>query len=116
MVSLCTQEGKKKYKEHLEARTSLGACPLCEKKSIKDFLLWKLTENSFPYDQIAKTHHMLIPIRHVSEEELSGEELEELKSIKKDFIHIAYDWILEAAPKNQTIPDHFHLHLIVGKS
>ncbi len=115
MVSLRTPEIKKRYREYLKTETSADACALCEKKSIKNFKFWKLTENSFPYDRIAKTHHMLVSIRHVSGEKLNEEELEELKIIKKSLVDAEYDWIIEAAHKNQSIPDHFHLHLIVGK-
>jgi hypothetical protein len=116
MSSLRTSEGSKKYQEYLQNETSENICPLCDKESLKDFPFWKLVENSFPYDQIAKIHHMLVSARHVSEEELTGEELEELSMIKKTFINSEYDWIIEPTYKNKSIPGHFHLHLIVGKS
>lgn len=114
MVSLRTPEGKQKYKEYLQSEKS-DVCPLCEKAAIKSFIYWKVTENNFPYDKIAKTHHMLVPLRHVAEEQLSLEELVELKKIKAEFVSPDYDWMLEATNKNKSIPGHFHLHLIVGK-
>jgi len=116
MVSLRTAEGSKRYREYLKNETSESSCSLCDKESIKDFQFWRLVENSFPYDQIAKTHHMLVPVRHVPEDGLTVDELAELKMIKGVFINAAYDWIIEATYKNKSIPDHFHLHLIVGKS
>jgi hypothetical protein len=115
MVSLRTDEGKKKYREYIQTHPASQGCPLCEKESIKDFTYWKITENSFPYDKIAQTHHMVIPLRHGPEHDLHAEELEELKHIKATFINDGYDWIIEATHKNKSIPDHFHLHLIVGK-
>jgi diadenosine tetraphosphate (Ap4A) HIT family hydrolase len=87
---------------------------LCEKVSIQSFTYWKITENSFPYDQIAKTHHMLVPLRHVIEDELSKDELAEFKTIKAEHVS-EYDWIIEATAKNKSIPNHFHLHFIVGR-
>lgn len=115
MASLRTEEGKKKYQEYAKAHPAAGACPLCEKESIQDFTYWKVTENSFPYDKIAQTHHMLLPLRHVCEDDLLPEEAEELKVIKKSFVDTNYDWMIEATHKNKSIPDHFHIHLIVGK-
>jgi len=114
MASLRTREGKKKYQEYLKTQESSTSCPLCDKKPIKDFNFWIVAENSFPYDRIAKTHHLLLPKRHVSEKELTGEELEELASIKESHINTEYDWIIEATRKNKSIPDHFHLHLIIA--
>ena len=115
MPSLRTPEGKKIYQDHLEAQKPSDPCALCAKGALKDFAFWKVTDNSFPYDKIAKTHHMLVPRRHVSEKELSREELEELRSIKDSYINEGYDWIIEATRRSKSIPDHFHLHLIVGK-
>jgi hypothetical protein len=115
MVSLRTLEGKKKYQEYLKAENPSGACSLCEKNPLKIFKYWKVVENSFPYDQIAKVHHMIMPMRHVLEDKLWAEELEELRQIKNVFINAEYDWIIEATYKNKSIPNHFHLHLIVGK-
>ncbi len=89
---------------------------LCEKQALKEFRYWKVTDNSFPYDLIAKAHHMLVPVRHVSESELSEDELSELKEIKYTYANTEYDYLIEATSKNKSIPTHHHLHLIVGKS
>ena len=71
--------------------------------------------NSFPYDLIASTHHMIVPLRHVVEAELSAEELREFAVIKREVVDVGYDNIIEATTKNKSLPAHFHLHLIVGK-
>ncbi len=113
--TLRSPEGKERYKEHMRSHPSSDECFLCVAKSLKDFQFWKVTENNFPYDQIASVHHMLTPFRHVAEEKLNDEEIKELQTIKKSFIDPEYDWIIEATLKNKTIPDHFHIHLIVGK-
>lgn len=115
MPTLRTPEGKKKYQEYLNTTDTQNSCPLCNKENLKDFKFWKIIENKFPYDLIAKTHHMLISKRHVPEKELTREELEELNLIKESYAHPTYDWILEPTLKNKTIPNHFHIHLIIGK-
>jgi hypothetical protein len=58
---------------------------------------------------------MLVPIRHTTEADLTVNEIMELAGIKSQIIAEEYDWIIEPTPKNKSIPDHFHLHLIVGK-
>ncbi len=71
--------------------------------------------NDFPYDLIAQTHHMLVSNRHVTEPELSGEELDEFKKIKESVIHKEYDYLIEATHNKKSIPGHFHIHLIIAK-
>ena len=90
-------------------------CVLCEKQAIESFGFWKIVENSFPYDVIAKVNHILVPLRHTRESELNESEKGELQQIKKDFLSKKYDYLLENLPKNQSVPEHFHIQLIVGK-
>ncbi len=116
MPSLRTPKGKKAYQEYMAATPVTDACALCKKSAIRAFKLWKITENLFPYDLIAKTHHMLMPIRHTEEAGLTADEIMELSGIKNLLINEDYDWIIEATPKNKSIPNHFHVHLVVGKS
>ena len=115
MPSLRTLEGKKKYQEYLKNTAASGVCSLCGKDALKVFAHWRIVDNSFPYDQIAKVHEMLVPNRHCTEPELTEEELGELRQIKAEFVNSNYDWILEATTKNKSVPGHFHLHLLVGK-
>ncbi len=115
MPSLRTPEMKAKYKEYIKNHPSDGSCAICSKDPIKVYKHWKITDNAFPYDLIATKHHMLVTLRHVPGEVLSDEEVNEFVSIKRDFIADAYDYIIEATTKNKSIPDHFHVHLIVGK-
>ncbi|MEX2052422.1 MAG: hypothetical protein WD991_01860 [Candidatus Paceibacterota bacterium] len=92
-----------------------SGCNLCKAPSIKEWDHWRVIDNLFPYDLIAKTHHMLIPKKHAVEEELTGEELAELKKLKQGHINENYGWIMEAVPKIKSVPSHFHLHLINSK-
>ncbi len=71
--------------------------------------------NAFPYDRIAKTHDMIVPLRHVDEDHLNDEELKELKIIKDNYLHKEYEFIIEATYKVKSIPAHFHLHLLTIK-
>jgi hypothetical protein len=115
MATLRTQENEERYKRliaegHLEA-----GCPLCASAPLHAFKHWKIIPNTFPYDKIATTHHMVVPLRHVRESELTPEELQELLAIKHEYINAHYEYILEATHKKKTIPAHFHLHLVVLK-
>lgn len=117
MVTLRSAEAQKKYSDYRKSLPSDAACPLCEESAIKDFVHWRIITNNFPYDNVAEVHHMIVPRRHVTETELTAEEMQELLAIKHDFInHQEYDWIIEATTKKKSIPAHFHLHLIVGKA
>ncbi len=80
-----------------------------------DFTHWRITENRYPYDRIAVTHHLLSPKRHVTDSELSEDELTELKDIRQAKLNQDYTFIMEALPRGRSIPAHFHLHLIVPK-
>lgn len=110
-----TPETQAKYDAYQAEGNLARGCVLCERESIREFGHWRIIENIFPYDKIAKTHHMAIPKRHVKEHELSDGELEELRVIKETCFHTDYDFMIEATYKAKSIPAHFHLHLIVVK-
>lgn len=115
MASLRSSEMVNKYNEHQKTGVLARGCPLCDTEPLKIFKYWKIIENDFPYDLIAKTHHMIVPIRHEAEKDLTEEELAELGEIKENYINQGYDYIIEPTVKNKSIPGHFHLHLIIGK-
>ena len=89
-------------------------CALCTDNSIKDFTHWRVLENDFPYDVVAKTHHMIVPKRHITEQEIEPHEWAEFKVIKKTYMEL-YDAIIEGTPRMKSIPGHFHLHLIIER-
>ena len=93
-----------------------GVCRLCEKEPLKNFTRWRIIQNEFPYDKVAKVHHMIIPNRHVTEPELNSEEIQEFRDIKQEYLHKKYDFLIEASYLKKSIPGHFHIHLIVGKN
>ncbi len=106
---------KNKYQEYQRANPSNDSCALCSKEPLVTYTHWKIIDNAFPYDLIAKDHHMMVPIRHTKESGLTDAELLEFTQIKTDFINSKYDYIIEATPQNKSIPGHFHLHLIIAK-
>ncbi len=116
MPSLRTPEGKKRYQEYMQSAPMNEECTLCKKPAIQEYKYWKITENRFPYDLIAETHTMIMPIRHVTEMDLTHEEKGEFLALKMNTLAEVYDYIIEPTSKNKSIPGHFHLHLIVGKS
>lgn len=114
MASFRTKKSEEKYYKHLKNKK--GGCPMCDRSGLKTFKYWKIIKNRFPYDRIAKKHNMLVPIRHVVEDDLNQKELIEFKKIKNSFLKDSdYDYIMEASPKIKSMPTHFHLHLIVLK-
>jgi hypothetical protein len=115
MATLRSPETKIKYKEWINAKAPSDACPLCEREPLETFKFWKLIDNKFPYDRVAKTHHTLVTLRHVPETELSDEEKDELIEIKRGYANERYDYVLEATPKALSIPEHFHVHFMVIK-
>jgi len=110
---------KKTYDEYVKfiKKGSLekDGCRLCREIIIKEFKYWKIINCRFPWSRIADVHHMIIPQRHTVYEKLNKAEQKEFDLIKATYIHKNYDLIAEATNKKKTIPDHFHIHLIVLK-
>lgn len=115
MPSLRTKETAELYKQAIAEGALNGPCVLCAKKPLQEFELWKIVQNDFPYDLIAKTHHMIVPKRHATEKELTPEEWSEFSKIKDEYLHPNYEYLMEAAHKMKSVPAHFHWHLIVPK-
>ncbi|MEK7600510.1 MAG: hypothetical protein AAB463_00930 [Patescibacteria group bacterium] len=106
-------ESEKAYRNAIAQGALAGACPLCAKEAIKTFTHWRLIVNDFPYDKIARVHHMLIPKRCVPEGSLTSEEREELLTLKSGEINEGYEYIIEALHNKKSIPGHFHLHCVI---
>ena len=113
-VRLRTTKTAKQYERHRRSGAMDHVCMLCKKLSKKKLKHWKIVVNDFPYDKIAERHDMIVPKRHVKEEELTAGELAELRELKKTVLQ-RYDYTLEATHKLKSIPDHFHLHLLTVK-
>ncbi len=88
-----------------------------ENDAIEVFKYWMIIPNDFPYDAIATKHDMLFTRRKVAFDWslLTDEELQELMELKKGFINDTYDVFYENLPRGQTLPSHFHLHLLTLK-
>ena len=108
---LRSKETSRKYRDHRATGVLERSCPLCDAPEICTFTHWKIISNNFPYDLIAKTHHMIVPRRHTKELELSESEMEEFRTIKYTDLQ-KYDILVEATKNTKSIPAHFHLHLI----
>lgn len=115
MGVLRTKEAQAIYEKHVADGMLDDGCPICKAEPIKSFQLWKIINNDFPYNLIAKTHHMLVPLRHVDESGLSEDERKELIDIKNYHVHQFYEFIIESTKKKKSIPAHFHLHLLTIK-
>ena len=107
-----TSETRKKYSEYQASGAMETGCDLCEKVSLKEFKHWRIVQNTFPYDRIAKMHDMLIPRRCVRWQDLTQDEVDEFFLIKEGHLQ-EYDHLIESTQKSSSIPKHYHLHLIV---
>ncbi len=115
MASFRTPQKQEEYDEIKVHFKNAHVCALCEKTSVEDYEHWRIVRNDYPYGKIARVHNMLIPKRHVTEEEFTESEESELKEIRKKLMDSEYEFIFEATKHNKSIPEHFHLHLVITK-
>lgn len=97
-----------RYEEHLRNRKP-GECYLCSAASLREFRFWRLLPNEYPYDLIAKTHHLITLRRHADENGLTVPEYNELYDIKQA-LKDDYDMLFENTLKRKSIREHFHIH------
>lgn len=110
-ISLRSASGEAYY---ANIKTRGGTMPLIEEPRLQEWKYWALIENAFPYDSMFKTHHLLIPKRVVSEEELSELERLELRSILRQ-LNDNYDCSITNFTSKQSIRNHYHIHLLIYK-
>lgn len=115
MTTFRTKKNEREYKKEKLLSKKNKKCALCEKESIKEFKYWRVVQNEFPYDYIASLHNMLVTKRHVSRNYLNKVEKKELEKIHKSYFDTTYDCVIQSTIKTQSLPQHFHLHLIVNK-
>lgn len=112
--NLRSEKMQVKYDHHKATGIMERTCVLCDRTPSKSYQYWKIIPNHFPYDMIAKKHDMLLPLRHVVEDELTPKEIQELVEIKKTKLQ-DYEFIFEPTAQNKSIPAHFHIHILVTK-
>ena len=116
MGILRTKRAQQKYLKLITEGFLENGCNLCKKVSfIKEFKHWRIIENKFPYDRIAKVNHMIIPKRHITEKKLNNLEKKEFEIIKSGYVAKKYEFLIECTNKRKSIPGHFHIHLIIVK-
>lgn len=113
--ALRTKESQKHYLKLMSEGFLNNGCNLCIAPAINEFKYWRIVDNKFPYDLIAKINHMILPKRHTNYKGLSREEKDELDVIRAEYIGKNYVYIVETVEEKKSIPAHFHLHLIVPK-
>ena len=116
MATLRTEETEQKYQKYKDEGQLANGCNLCDKApTIKEFKYWKIVETLFPWDRIARVQHMIVPKRHVVYEDLNKKEKKEFDEIRREYIEQEYEIMAESTDRIKTIPQHFHVHLIVLK-
>jgi hypothetical protein len=96
-----------------EAGEDMHECAICAdtKAVIEEYTHWVRMKNAFPYDRHFTQSDMLALKRHSDETGITQEERAELIELKKKLAD-TYDHILENLPKQQSIPHHYHVHLV----
>ena len=109
-------ETQDKYDQY-KAEKRLG-CAFCfkdgvERKILKKYKYWFITENLFPYDAVYSRNDMLVPARHFEWAwDINEQERLELMEIRKELAEgREYDELLENFPTTKT-QIHYHLHLL----
>src|SRR6185369_7348001 len=115
MAHLRSAAQQAKYDAYKAAGGLENGCRLCERKPLKTFKYWRIIGNKFPFDRIAKVHHMIVPKRHVAEPQLRQAEVSEFRRIKEDYLNKKYEFLIEATHLKKSIPEHFHIHLVIVK-
>lgn len=117
-----TEGMMKKYIQHMQEKQTSNVVESnafldWKERLVKEFDHWIIIENLFPYDAIAETSHMIITKRKVPFDWrlLTEEEEKEIDLLKETYINDNYDVVWENLPKDQTVTEHFHLHLLVLK-
>lgn len=90
--------------------------PLAEEPSIKEWQHWRIIRNRFPYDLAFSSHDLLLPKRVVADrKDLSRAEASELDWLLVSYIEDSYDMVMVNTLKRQSVPGHYHLHLVSYK-
>lgn len=98
-------------------------CPFCDTNNIvttrtivKKYNYWTMIENDFPYDKVARVHQLLVLNRHVGKEkDLTIAELTELVQLKNQLLENDDYEFLENNIRRRSIPNHFHIHLLIWR-
>jgi hypothetical protein len=110
-VSLRTTKDELQYSK---AKNKGITKSLLDEVRLREWKLWALIDNEFPYTAAFKTHHMLIPKRRVDDKNLSIDERIEMDEILNELSE-TYDCVLINFKKKQSIRDYFHMHLLIYK-
>lgn len=80
---------------------------------LREWQYWKLVDNMFPYDNLFRIHHLLIPKQPVAKfRDLSEQEKKEYNDILNFLEPYGYDSYFINMPHRRTVPTHWHCHLV----
>ena len=107
MFTLRKPESEERYQKE---KKLIAECPFCVGESLHEWEYWKLMPNKYPYDLVAEKHDLLV--LNIHEKNARKDELEELESIKKMKFIADYHCLIENFQIRQSVPGHFHVHLL----
>jgi hypothetical protein len=111
---LRSEETASRYEVEIEERKhSAHICPLCEFEDvIREFEHWVIMKNKFPYDRYFSKSDMLVSRRHAAEDAITDKERDEYHYIRTHMLGDEYDTVMNHLPKQKSLPNHYHVHLI----
>lgn len=110
LKTLRTDATEQRYQEAKKAGLTQ---PLIDVPALMEWKYWKLIKNDFPHDLIHSDHDLLIPLRVFSSlKEMNLQEATELYHLLSSELANNYDTIKINYPRQQTVLNHFHIHLV----
>ena len=108
MFTLRKPESEAKY----QARKRTDECPLCTAPVVEEWKYWRLIRNDYPYDLVAEKHDLLVLKEH--SDIITRNAWIELNESKYIFEFAPYEYhcVIENLPVRQSVPGHYHLHLL----
>lgn len=107
MITFRKPESEERYQ--LEKKEKSG-CALCAEQAKKLGKRWVIMPNEYPYDKFAEAHEMIVLASHKTSPSLV--DIFYLWAERKNISKMGYHMIMWNFPIRQSVPGHFHLHLI----
>lgn len=113
MGTLRTDETEAKYQAAIASGQTQA---LKDVPSLMAWKYWRLIPNKYPHDLVCEEHDMLVPIRVFSSvTDMNLSEATELLYILTKELQNQYDTVKMNYPRQQTVLNHLHIHLLVNK-
>lgn len=111
MITFRKTESEERYQR--EKKEKVG-CALCSERGKSLGKRWVIMPNEYPYDKFAECHEMIALADHKMSPSLV--DIFYLWAKRKEISDMGYHMIMWNFPIRQSVPGHFHLHIIKLKT